>query len=480
MHTQLAQNDPNVPVADSPDQHARIAHERQETATWKARIPLVLLALVIFGVAFFHYRSEVETTGFHRDESRWINRAHYLGDLLDPFGPTWNDYYLTRGQPPIGSYVIGVGLLVQGVDLDTNYAWDYRRSSDWNVQNGMYPTQEELRAGRMTNVFLGSVAVVITFFAVRTLSNTFGGGVGAAILTFHPLQSWHNRLALADTTLTLTLTAFVLMTILLLRKPSWFRALAVGVLIGIGGANKLSPLALAFVLAGIGAALLFRAFMRNHHALLPGESWTSALPGLRHLSWMLLSMPILAGAAFVAVYPYLWSRPIERTLLLVDFRQNEMAEQARIYPQFAVDSISEAINRTWISLAERWSATEWVFTSFGYRELGHQLAPLDVVLAIFGAATLAVLSTRWPFRSGHLAVGLLLLVQVGTIIVSMRTDFERYYLPIVLAIAILGGTGVGIVTRVLAAAVPFRQRTLGERRTPLRPAGNPRTGVSES
>jgi hypothetical protein len=405
----------------------------------------VLLASLVFTIAFFHYRSEVDTTGFHPDESRWINRAHYLGDMLDPFGPTWNDQYLTRGQPPVGSYAMGVGLLLQGHDLDTNRAWDFRRSRDWNIDNGMYPTQEHLRAGRMTNVTLGAVAVVLTFLAVRLLSNASGGLVAAGMLTFHPLQSWHNRLALADTMLSVTLAAMILALILLLRRPTWFRAVTVGMLIGIGGANKLTPMALALVLAGAGAVVVVRTLLQNRRDRLDGDPWHTDIPCARNVGWMLLTAPLVAGATFVAVYPYLWKQPIERTLALLDFRRNEMQAQARLFPQFAVETSTEAIRRTWLSLADRWSATEWLLNRAGLAELGSALGPLDLILAILGVTMLTMVSMRQPFRSGHLLVLLVLLVQVTTIILAMRTDFERYYLPIVLSTSILAGVGFGII-----------------------------------
>lgn len=431
------------------------AHPRMTTGllsayrpvTTRERLVPALLAVVVFVIAFLHFNSGVTTTAFHPDESRWINRAHYLEDLLDPFGTTWNDQYLTRGQPPMGSYVMGAGLLAQGRDLDTNRAWEYRRSGEWNVQNGMYPTQDDLHTGRRTNVFLGALAVAVTFLAVRLLSNTAGGLVGAAVLTFHPLQAWHNRLALADTTLTLTLAALVLTLILLVRRPGWFKALAVGILIGLGGANKLTPMALAFVIAGAGGVLLLWAIWRNAQLRLDGEPWYRLIPGIQHLSWMLISAPIVAGATFVAIYPYLWTNPISNTLRVLDFRQNEMDVQARLYPQFAVETTGEAIQKTWTSLADRWSATEWLLRQVGLDRLATALSPLDLVLAMIGVVLVAILAAQMPFRSGHLLVGLILIVQVATIVLAMRTDFERYYLPIVLATAVFAGAGVGIASQ---------------------------------
>lgn len=436
-----------------------------------SRIGTVLLAATLFAIAFAHYESGVDTTDLQPDESRWINRAHYLTDLQDPFGPTWNDQYLTRGQPPVGSYVMGLGFLVQGENLDTNPAWDYRRGWEWNTQNGMYPSQEDLRTGRMTNVFLGSVAVVLTFLAVRLLSNAVGGVIAATILIVHPLQSWHSRLALADTTLTLTLAAMILVLILLMRRPGWFKALTVGILIGIGGANKLTPLALAFVIAAVGFVMFAISIYTRYRESPSGAKFSNVIPPGSSLSWMLMSVPVVAGATFVAMYPYLWPHPIDNTAKILDFRQQEMDAQARIYPKFAVDSTWEAIQRTWISLSggtndsgvRLWSATDQILGWLGLPELGSRLGSLDLIFAIVGLGLLFYVGTRITFRSGHLIVALVLAAQVLTIVFSMRADFERYYLPIVLATAVLTGSGLGLL---MQPALSFLQGRL-----PIRKSG---------
>ena len=64
--------------------------QQYRPAGWWQRAITAVLALLVFVVAFVHYESDVDVTAFHPDESRWLNRAHYLEDLLDPFGPTWN------------------------------------------------------------------------------------------------------------------------------------------------------------------------------------------------------------------------------------------------------------------------------------------------------------------------------------------------------------------------------------------------------
>src|SRR5690606_22030726 len=107
----------------------------------------------------------------------------------------------------------------------------------------------------------GAVSASLVYLIVRQLTNPAGGIVGALFLVANPLQSWHNRLALADTTLTLTLALLMLVVIQLMRRPSWGWTVAAGVLIGIGGANKFTPLALAAPLALIGAVMIVRGWL---------------------------------------------------------------------------------------------------------------------------------------------------------------------------------------------------------------------------
>ena len=401
----------------------------------------VALAIMLFASVF--YISGIDTTAFHQDESRWLNRAHYLTDLLDPFGPTWNDQYLTRGQPPVGSYMMGAGLLLQGRDLDTNNAYDFRRTRDFNSDVGAFPVWEDLAAGRRTNSVLGAFAAGIVYLVVRTLTNPVGGVVGALFLVTNPLQTWHNRLALADTTLTLTLALLLLGLIMLVRRPSWPWAIAIGVLIGLGGANKLTPMALSAPLAAIGAVLLLRGWWDRRHLRGAAPRGFLGFPPLSDLSWMLVSVPLTTMATFVAVYPYLWPDPIGRTIKLIEFRRDEMANQYRIYPKFRTDSPMEALDRTIYALGEAWSSTRHVFEALGNPSLGDALSRVDIILATAGLLCLAVIGAMKGLRSPELIVAAVIAVQTGTIILNMRVDFERYYLPILLGFVVSIGCCVG-------------------------------------
>lgn len=418
-----------------------------------------LIAVVLFAFSFGVYLHGNATTDFHVDESRWLNRAHYFADLLDPFGPTWEDQYLTRGQPPVGSYVMGIGLLLQGRGTETNLAWDFRRGSAFNTDSGMFPSAADWEAGRRTNNFLGALAVVAVFLVVTNLTNAAGGIVAALLLVANPLQSWHNRLALADTTLTITLALLLLTLVHLMRRPRWSLAILSGVLVGLGGANKFTPLALAVPLAGLGFLMLVQSWWAGRKLKGANLRGWKGLPPFRDVSWMLLSTPLVAGFTFVAVYPYLWPDPIGRALILLRFRQQEMASQSRIYPDRLIADPVEAFNRTWDYLTGPWSGTQRFLDQVGLPGVGDTLSGLDIWLALAGLVTLALLAARKGLRSPHLVVLAIVVVESLTVILSMKTDFERYYLPIVLGNVVTAGVFVGAVCSLLWKLVAGRVRT---------------------
>lgn len=406
------------------------------------RIDAIVMA-AIFLLGFVWYWSGLESQDYHLDESRWINRAGYLTALADPFGPTWNHQYLTRGQPPIGSYSIGLGLVLQGRDLDTNPAYDFRRSRAWNEAYGTFPDHADLMAGRRWNAFLGAVTASVVYLATRKLTNPVGGIVSSVYFLSNPLETWYNRIALADTTLSLTLALLFLTMIVFMRRPAWRLAIVIGVLIGIGGGNKFTPLALSVPLAGIGGLLLLRGWWWRRKHPETGARMFWGLPNLGDMGWMLISTPFVALFTFVASYPYLWPDPINRTLWMLRFRQAEMDNQYRLMPHFQTDSPWQSLQMTYEMLGNTWSSTLQMFKWLRLDSLGEVLSVADIWLAIAGLTVLTIVGMRKGIRSAELAVAALIVFQLATIILNMRVAFERYYLPIMLGQYIAVGAAVG-------------------------------------
>jgi 4-amino-4-deoxy-L-arabinose transferase-like glycosyltransferase len=454
----------NAPTIHPTVLRGRDVEPRERVLTqWQRLLPDILLVLLLVSISFGQNLIGVKETPFHPDESRWLNRAYYAREVADPFGPIWQAYVTTIGQPPLGSYVMGIGLAVQGRALDATGVWDFAYGTSWNIKAGAYPAEDDLIAGRQTNAVIGALVVAVVYVLGRLLASRTGGMIGGLFLAFHPLHIILSSQALSDETFVLVLALAFLAAWFFARRPTWPWAIVLGVLLGLGGAAKLSPLVLTLPLAAFGVLRLI--FGRDRAA--------------RDYAIKLLAQPVIAFVTFVAVYPYLWPDPIRRTVDLFRFRATEMEAQATAWPEFRVTSPLDALARFGARLTEIESTSKRLVQVF-YDIIGidRVATGFDFVPALAGA----ILLTWWVIRSGFWSpvalVALLMGAEAGTMVVGMGTDFYRYHLPIVvimaICIAISTGTAWSWLSR--SARSVSRQR-LAYRRTAtsVAPAAAPAT-----
>ena len=433
---------------------------------------VVLPALALFAIALSHNLANVETTPFHRDESRWVGRAYFLEEAIrDPLGATWDDSELTRNQPPLGSYLMGLGLMLQGVDTDTtrnNQLYDFEHDFEWNVLRGRQPSAEAMQAGRRTNAVVGALLAVTVFLIGWQIAGVIGGAIAGLMLVYHPLATHMSSWAGSDALLALTVALAGLTAIRLTDRPGWGKALLLGAMLGLGAATKLSPLLVAGGVGGVGAMFL-----------IAGQPWTRGAAGSRQqtLGWMFLTTPFVAFATLVAVYPFLWAAPVARLRLMLAFRENEMDNQGNIPAQgtpgwtsIAVDGgLPDAISRTRFWLGDALTTGrvlgDWVSDRTPW---SINLAPMDLVFGVIGIGLLTMMILLQGPVSRRGGAMLILLGQAVVIWVGMRADFDRYQLPILVTLL----AGVAVSVGAVVSAIQALVTAAGRRRT--RPARPPR------
>lgn len=426
---------------------------------------MLVAALFVFGVGLQQNLSRVSSSPFHPDESRWINRAEYPAEALHPLSAFWEDRYLILGQPPGGSYITGIGLLLQGRDLETNQAWNFEYGNEtvtwWNASRGNMPAREDLVAARRTSAFLGAVTALAVFLIVLQVTNLAGAAAGGLFMAVHPLSVYLSSIAVSDAAFTTMVALSTLAGMALARQPSWSRAFLLGALLGIGASTKLSPLFIALALGAAGLIVVALPLLRR----IPGlRAWIDYVPGLEpertvRLGWKLMSLPAIAVLTFVATYPYLWPDPVGRTQGMFDFRRAEMENQARIWHTAAVTSRLNALERTWTMLEDRFSATGRLLGELTNSGAGWGF---DLPIAIAGLLILLALSWRRGVTSPTAFATALIGLQGALILGGLLVDFDRYYLPIVFACAV--GAGVFVASAWTLA------RRLGGFCSPARPA----------
>jgi len=411
-----------------------------------------LIALIVFAVALAVNLGAVPTTEFHRDEARWIHRARFVAELSDPTGPYWRSRELMWGQPPLGSYLTGWGLLAQGRDTVTNDLYNFRYGETWNRRHGTMPDERDLLAARRTNSVVGALIAVCVYFIARGLGGRVAGVAAAVMLVPHPLSVYLSSLAGSDAPLVLTLSAATITAMSLADRPTWPKAALLGVLLGLGASVKLSPLPMTVPFVGLGLVLLWQARRAG------GPDPAPARVRMAAIGWRLLPLPAIAFATFVLSFPYLWPDPIGRTIVLFRFRAKEMFNQGQIWPELNVHGPTDALSRIGNWFGEQDSTTGRLASLLAW-VVGIDWHPhgIDLLLALVGALVIAAAVIRHGLASRQAMAALVLGSQVGLIVVGMRADFARYLLPVLTAQAVCIGLAVGGGWDLLRAALARRR-----------------------
>jgi 4-amino-4-deoxy-L-arabinose transferase-like glycosyltransferase len=416
--------------------------------------------LIVAAVAFALADAAARWPNFNPDESRWLSRAHYVAALADPFGPTWADQYMTRGQPPLGSYAMGVGLLAQGRDLETNPPWDFSVTWEQNIALGHKPVPEDLAAGRRTSAALVALTAVAVIGVARVYLTMPWAIAAGALFAIHPFTIYIGSIAMSDALFGLLFAFAAWAASALARRPSWGRAMLVGVLLGLGGATKLSPLAVA---AGVGAAgvLFFAAATIRRRRF--------ARPEAAFAVWGIV-IGVAALLTFIASYPYLWPDPIAHTRHLFAFRVEEMAAQSSDWPVMAVPNRAEALRRVNLNFTERYSLSASLIAVLGGPPVASPLRQVEFLFPLLGIVVMACLAV-WdgPYSPRALALAVLGGQALITIL-GMRSEFDRYHVPM----AVLGAVAAAVALERLVGGA----RSLRSAKGRLAPAtGNmPRSG----
>ncbi|EFO80777.1 hypothetical protein OSCT_1301 [Oscillochloris trichoides DG-6] len=257
--------------------------------------------------------------------------------------PYFADSYVTRTQPPLARYVIGVGRRLGGhawSDINTPWNWslDLRR----NEQNGAIPSDSVLWWSRLPMVVLAVGSWTILFGLIRKAAGPLAGYIWMLFGIASPYFHLHLSRAMADSVLLFCCVLVILssyFTLMHLRQPQatprwqrhlWLLIISVGVCVGATGAAKLNGLALGMVGVLVGAGVVSRY---------PGT--------LRHRGLMAVTSVLVVGVCslltFVALNPYLWPNPIMHTWNMLDQRAFEMTDQQQVFPEQQIDSLGKRI-----------------------------------------------------------------------------------------------------------------------------------------
>jgi hypothetical protein len=408
----------------------------------------LLAVLMVAALAFVLADVAARWPNFNPDESRWLSRAHYVAALADPFGPTWADQYMTRGQPPLGSYAMGIGLLAQGRDLETNAPWDFSLTWEQNIALGYKPVREDLAAGRRTSAALVALTAVAMIGVARVYLTMPWAIVAGGLFAIHPFTVYIGSLAMSDALFGLLIALAAWAAALFARRPSWESAVLLGVLLGLGGATKLSPLAVAAGLSAAGVLVFAATTIRRRR--FAREEAAYAVRGL--------AIGVAAMLTFIASYPYLWTNPIAHTRHLFAFRVEEMAAQSSDWPVMAVPNRVEALRRVNFNFTERYNLSATVISLVSGPAMIGPVRQVEFLIPLLGMVLMAGLAIRdGPYSPRALTLAVLG-GQVLVTILGMRSEFDRYHVPMALLGAVAAAVALAWLVRIARSLMGARGR----------------------
>lgn len=157
----------------------------------------LLLALVIFvmSVSGFVFLRNLELTPFHGDESGWISAGNYYADLLLKGDFDWTKWdcrtcgtYGSWGSinPPLGKLVFGLPLSIYSnfrSSNDTRFAgyYQFNISQKENEEAGNIPPSQVLFRARMVSIVFGLLCCLLLFL-VGTFAFNWQVGLIASLL----------------------------------------------------------------------------------------------------------------------------------------------------------------------------------------------------------------------------------------------------------------------------------------------------------
>lgn len=414
----------------------------------------ITVVIIILPIILMSFVRNLESQWFHGDESYWL-RSTKAFKLLFIDKDFHNKEWERLRIEPVGKYLIGFTLYIAGygdeIDkLSKMRRWNWGKDYKWNVNHGSVPPKELLYSARLTMALFGSFTCLLIYWIGRILWGFKAGIISSLLLAYNPLMLVCSRHAMTDAPLIFFLTVNIILLIYFYRSllnQKFYKTFVFGILIG---AN--SALAAGTKLNGGLAGLVFIGFYifvilvkGVHYAFLKGsldKSISNFLTG-RQIKATLISLivsGVVAIIVFVGINPSLYSKPLEGSFNMIEFRTSEIGHQQRHADKkkYAVlkDSFSKKIDftvrRTLLS-GER-----------NYVILGNIFKiPIDFALFIIGLTMLLYGEFKYLLANSKPSFDSIIILWtfitfIG-IMVWIPFDWPRYYLPLIPCIVIITG-----------------------------------------
>ena len=416
------------------------------------RIILVVILLVSSGMGVFPNMSD---QALHDDEYLYMERGSIFYSKLfienDLSDPVWRSYQ-ALDQPLLGMYLYGafthltLGIspmkAMELLEYQPNTEIGYFSSVNWiseinstQLQSKYIPEKyNSAYAYIVHNRYLAAcfgIATVLGLFLLgKTITQSYTIGLIAAfLLSQNQLFINESRHAMADISFLFTIIYGLYFIYKLTQnprslRPTW-KAIIIGIWIGLATSVKLNGLMLWFILCGW---LLFQSVViLRKNSDYRRVIVTSVI--------YILTVTFTAFITFTILNPYTWADPLTGILDMFRWRSE--------ISQTMMDGLKPRdINKPLYTLSARyWAMIKYPMTMFNMGRAFSFSYTVDIFLLISGLYVIAKQNViakcnQWKYL---LFVTILLFLIMGSYI---KITFDRYFMPILPIVAIVESVGI--------------------------------------
>lgn len=412
-----------------------------------------VLILIALGITAFHVAGARQVP-FHPDETSLLYQsADFEIWLRDPLSLAWDpaassehDQQYRALNTPLPKLVLGIGRRLAGFGPEAVAVdWDWSKSWDDNRAAGAIPGEALLFAGRLANIALLPVSLLLVYGIARAIGGRTMGLIAVGLLGTNALVLLHARRAMAEGVLIFGVCLAVF-SFLHARDRPW--------LAGLGAAAAAMAKLSTAALAPVGLALAIwpcsdgRGRLRS--AVVRGSTYLAAF-----------------AAGVFLLDPFLWRHPFQAAAAMwrarLEFSASQIGQIGAVQPTLILRSpgtrLASLIGNTFLVppqfaevgnyLAQTAPQVQAYLAVPGNVILRGMLAGSLVLLVCLLGIGIAVI--RFPGVSDTRRVPFAVLltttcVQTAALFEAIPVPFQRYYVPLVPFVCLwvaFGVTSVG-------------------------------------
>jgi 4-amino-4-deoxy-L-arabinose transferase-like glycosyltransferase len=194
----------------------------------------IFLFISIALLASLSLLKNVDKTKFHPDEPGWIASGYYYSNLLLNSNFEWQQwskcpdvpgafqcgFYNSNYNPHLGQWIIGIPLKAFAVKGEREFFdfYNFDKSLEENKKEGNLPSQPILSRARSISVAIGTLCCLLVFAIGYYSNNLWIGSIAAMLLIFNKLFVTLSTQAMTDISYNFFLLCAYLVSIFLLRQ----------------------------------------------------------------------------------------------------------------------------------------------------------------------------------------------------------------------------------------------------------------------